>query len=118
MPASSPKWQNRLFFGDNLKVLQLPTDDEDYIQSNSVDLIYLDPPFNSDATYNVLFKAKDGSRSDSQLQAFNDTWQWYPEGAASYFATVERGPASVSRVLQAFRTILGESNMLAYLSMM
>jgi site-specific DNA-methyltransferase (adenine-specific) len=78
----------------------------------------LDPPFNSNATYNVLFREKDGSFAASQLQAFGDTWQWDEGAAAAYLDTVERGPTCVSDALQAFKTMLGPSNMLAYLSMM
>lgn len=61
---------NHLFYGDNLTVLR------DSIATGSVDLIYLDPPFNSNAGYNVLFKAPDGSGSTAQIEAFDDTWHW------------------------------------------
>ena len=61
---------NNLFFGDNLAVLRKHVADE------SVDLIYLDPPFNSSATYNVLFQEKSGERSAAQIHAFDDTWHW------------------------------------------
>lgn len=61
---------NTLFYGDNLRILR------DYVEDESVDLVYLDPPFNSNATYNVLFKAPDGERSQSQIEAFEDTWHW------------------------------------------
>jgi DNA modification methylase len=100
-----------LFYGDNLDVLRRYVDDE------SVDLIYLDPPFNSNANYNVLFAAQNGSRSAAQIKAFGDTWRWDRVAAAAYEEVVERG-GEVSRVMQAFRTILAESNMLAYLAMM
>lgn len=100
-----------LFYGDNLDVLRRHVDDE------SVDLIYLDPPFNSNANYNVLFAEQDGSRSAAQIKAFGDTWQWDQAAAAAYEEVVERD-GDVSRAMQAFRTILSESNMLAYLAMM
>ncbi len=100
-----------LFYGDNLDVLRRYVDDE------SVDLVYLDPPFNSNANYNVLFAEQDGSRSASQIKAFGDTWRWDREAAAAYEEAVENG-GELSRAMQAFRTILGESNMLAYLAMM
>lgn len=100
-----------LFYGDNLDVLRR------YVKDESVDLIYLDPPFNSNANYNVLFAAQDGSRSTAQIKAFGDTWRWDRVAAAAYEEVVEGG-GEVSRVMQAFRTILAESNMLAYLAMM
>jgi DNA modification methylase len=102
---------NRLFYGDNLDVLQR------HIRDESVDLVYLDPPFNSNANYNVLFAAKDGHQSAAQIQAFEDTWQW-DEGAARQFAeTVEQG-GPVADVLLAFERFIPASNMLAYLAMM
>jgi len=102
---------NELFYGDNLDVLRRHVKDE------SVDLVYLDPPFNSNANYNVLFAAKDGHQSAAQIQAFEDTWQW-DEGAARQFAeTVEQGGA-VADVLLAFERFIPASDMLAYLVMM
>jgi DNA modification methylase len=100
-----------LFYGDNLEVLRRYVDDE------SVDLIYLDPPFNSNANYNVLFSEQDGSRSAAQIKAFGDTWRWDQSAAEAYEEIVERA-GDASRTMQAFRTILGASNMLAYLAMM
>jgi DNA modification methylase len=100
-----------LFYGDNLDVLR------QHIPDESVDLVYLDPPFNSNVNYNILFAAQDGSRSAAQIKAFGDTWQWDRVAAAAYEEVVERG-GEVSRAMQAFRTILAESNMLAYLAMM
>jgi len=102
---------NKLYYGDNLNVLRLHIPDE------SVDLIYLDPPFNSNATYNVLFSEQNGSRSAAQIEAFTDTWRWDQAAAEAYREATEAG-GNVSRALQAFRTFLGDSNMLAYLSMM
>ena len=78
-------WKNQLYFGDNLQILR------DYIPSASVDLIYLDPPFNSSATYNVLFKEKSGEESAAQITAFEDTWQWSKDAEAVYREIVERG---------------------------
>jgi len=105
------KQRGALFYGDNLEVLQQHVPDE------SVDLVYLDPPFNSNANYNVLFAAQNGTRSAAQIKAFGDTWQWDRVAAAAYEEVVERG-GEVSRAMRAFRTVLGESNMLAYLAMM
>ncbi|MBA3340610.1 MAG: hypothetical protein H0W30_01275 [Gemmatimonadaceae bacterium] len=106
-----PLAENLLFYGDNLDVLRR------HIKDESVDLVYLDPPFNSNASYNVLFAAKDGSQAAAQIQAFEDTWKWDQAAAAIYDETVEAG-GSVSDVLRAFRTFLGTNDMLAYLSMM
>ncbi len=100
-----------LFYGDNLDVMRRHIDDE------SVDLVYLDPPFNSNASYNVLFAEQDGSRSAAQIQAFGDTWRWDQRAAAAYEEVVEAG-GEVSQAMQAFRTLVGPSDMLAYLSMM
>jgi site-specific DNA-methyltransferase (adenine-specific) len=61
---------NKLYFGDNLDVLR------ERIKDESVDLVYLDPPFNSSATYNVLFKESAGVPSEAQAEAFRDTWGW------------------------------------------
>lgn len=102
---------NTLYYGDNLDVLRRHVDPE------SVDLVYLDPPFNSNATYNVLFAEVHGERAASQVQAFEDTWTWDESAAWSYAQTVEAG-GKVSDALQAFHTLLGPSNMLAYLAMM
>ena len=103
--------KNRLYYGDNLDVLRRYVDDE------SVDLVYLDPPFNSNANYNVLFAEKSGTRSAAQIRAFEDTWQWDEAAAAAYREVVEGG-GSVAQALIAFRTFLGDSDMLAYLAMM
>jgi len=63
-------WKNKLYFGDNLEIMR------EHIPAESVDLIYLDPPFNSKATYNVLFAEKNGTQSRAQITAFEDTWHW------------------------------------------
>ena len=102
---------NALYYGDNLDILRR------YVQDESVDLVYLDPPFNSNQTYNILFREKDGSQSASQIKAFGDTWQWDEAAALSYEETVETG-GHVADAMIAFREILGTNDMLAYLSMM
>ena len=103
---------NRLFYGDNLAVLR------DSIADQSVDLIYLDPPFNSSASYNVLFKAPSGEGSQAQIEAFEDTWHWN-ESAERAFDEVVSGPHSdASIMLRAMRSALGENDMMAYLAMM
>ena len=103
--------KNCLYYGDNLDVLRR------YIKDESVDLIYLDPPFNSRQNYNVLFAEKDGTRSASQIMAFEDTWEWNLDAERAYEEIVERG-GRVSDAMRAFRTFLGHSDMMAYLAMM
>lgn len=103
--------ENLLYYGDNLEILRRYIDDE------SVDLVYLDPPFNSNATYNVLFAEKDASKASAQIKAFEDTWHWDQEAEESYIEMVECG-GRVSEAMQAFRQLLGTSDMMAYLAMM
>ena len=103
--------ENYLYYGDNLDILRR------YIKDETIDLVYLDPPFNSNANYNVLFAEKNGSQAAAQIKAFEDTWKWDSNAAQAYHEVVESG-GKVSQVMQAFRTFLGENDMLAYLSMM
>lgn len=103
--------QNSLYYGDNLDVLRR------YIKDETVDLVYLDPPFNSNQDYNVLFGERNGRRAAAQIKAFEDTWTWDEEAARAYQETVEAG-GKPSEAMQAFRRLLGENDMLAYLSMM
>ncbi len=103
--------ENRLYYGDNLVILQR------HIADESVDLVYLDPPFNSNANYNVLFKEKDGSQAASQIHAFVDTWTWDNEDEQVFAEIVTKG-GKVADCLQAFRTFMGPCDMLAYLVMM
>ncbi len=100
-----------LYYGDNLDILAR------YIGDESVDLVYLDPPFNSAQTYNAFFQEKDGSAAASQIKAFEDTWHWNADSVAAYNAITEQ-PGKVSEVMQAFRTFLGSNDMMAYLAMM
>jgi DNA modification methylase len=102
---------NHLYYGDNLDVLQR------YIKDESVDLVYLDPPFNSNADYNVLFAERNGQDSAAQIKAFEDTWRWDSESARVHQEIVEQG-GKLSETLQALRMILGDTDMLAYLTMM
>jgi len=102
---------NVLYYGDNLDVMRR------HIKDETVDLVYLDPPFNSNRNYNVLFSEQNGSRAASQIRAFEDTWTWNQEGE-SVFAELVTAGGKVSDCLQAFRTFLGECDMLAYLVMM
>ena len=86
---------NVLYYGDNLDILRR------YIPDETVDLIYLDPPFNSNADYNVIFKDESGSRTDAQLLAFEDTWHWGPDALPGCAATLAR---SQDRVIGQGRT--------------
>lgn len=103
---------NKLFFGDNLVVLRHDIADE------SVDLVYLDPPFNSNATYNVLFKSPAGQQSPAQIEAFEDTWHWGPDTEYRFDEVMQSGRTNVSEMLRAMRSFLGENDMMAYLVMM
>ena len=104
---------NTLYYGDNLDVLK------QHVATESVDLIYLDPPFNSNRSYNVLFKAHSGDESQAQIEAFDDTWTWSQQTEAQYAALVAGGaPAKVSDAIEAMHGLLGPNDMLAYLVMM
>jgi len=83
-----------------------------------VDLIYLDPPFNSNATYNVLFQEKTGEKSAAQITAFEDTWGWGAEAAAAFDDVMKHGPRKLADLLQALKSFLGQNDMMAYLTMM
>lgn len=100
-----------LYYGDNLDVLRR------HIPDDSVDLVYLDPPFQSGKDYNVLFENKHGDKSAAQIKAFEDTWQWSLDAEEAYQEVVELG-GRVADAMRAFRTFLGDSDMMAYLSMM
>jgi len=106
------KLENKLYFGDNLHIMR------DHISDESIDLIYLDPPFNSKATYNVLFDEKNGTHSRAQITAFEDTWHWGIESEEAYHEIVTQGPKKLSDLIQALRGFLGQNDMMAYLTMM
>ena len=101
-----------LFYGDNLDVLR------NHIEDASVDLIYLDPPFNSNANYNVLFKSPDGKQSQSQIEAFEDTWHWTDAAEAAFDDVMRSGHSDAAEMLRAMRSMLKENDMMAYLAMM
>ena len=103
---------NALYFGDNLEVLR------ESIKDESVDLIYLDPPFNSSATYNVLFRTPKGHQSDAQIEAFDDTWHWGEHAEAAFADVMQQSNIDVAEVIRALRSFLGENDMMAYLAMM
>jgi site-specific DNA-methyltransferase (adenine-specific) len=104
--------QNALYYGDNLAVLRESIADE------SVDLIYLDPPFNSNANYNVLFKSPKGAESEAQIEAFEDTWHWNIHAEQAFDETIKSGNTEAASLLMAMRSALGENDMMAYLAMM
>jgi DNA modification methylase len=101
---------NHLHFGDNLTVLR-------EMAAETADLVYLDPPFNSNANYNVLFRAPSGDPSEAQAEAFRDTWEWGPAAAKAYDDIVGHG-GDIALVLSGLRRWLGENAMMAYLAMM
>jgi site-specific DNA-methyltransferase (adenine-specific) len=103
---------NRLYYGDNLDVLR------EHIPAESVDLIYLDPPFNSQATYNVLFRAPTGEQSKAQIEAFEDTWHWNEKAEEAYDHIMRSRNADAAEMLRAMRSFLRENDMMAYLAMM
>lgn len=105
---------NRLYYGDNLDWLSDPKAFPDA----SVDLVYLDPPFNSNATYSQLFKSPDGKTADSQIEAFEDTWSWGLSAEAAYDRVMTSGNTDVAQLLQAMRGFLHDNAMMAYLAMM
>jgi site-specific DNA-methyltransferase (adenine-specific) len=103
---------NKLFYGDNLSVLR------EHVSDESVDLIYLDPPFNSNANYNVLFNSKTGEGADAQIEAFEDTWHWNDHAEDAFDQVMKSGNADAAELLRAMRTFLGQNDMMAYLAMM
>jgi site-specific DNA-methyltransferase (adenine-specific) len=105
---------NMLFYGDNLVVLR----NREYFPDQSVDLIYLDPPFNSQATYNVLFRGPTGQSSGAQIEAFEDTWHWGEAAEDAFDQVMHSGAIEAADMLRALRAVLGENDIMAYLAMM
>lgn len=104
--------KNLLIYGDNLEVLKSFPDE-------LVDLVYLDPPFNSNRDYSVLFKNEEGGEAKAQIEAFEDTWRWSPEVAHQYDLLVGGGlPLGPATALEAIRGLVGTNDVLAYLTMM
>ncbi|MEE8638972.1 MAG: DNA methyltransferase [bacterium] len=103
---------NELYYGDNLKILR------DCFSDESVDLVYLDPPFQSGRKYNVLFAEANGTASPSQVEAFEDTWKWNITAEETYAELIEKGPAGLSNLVKAMRGYLGSNEMMAYVVMM
>ncbi|AVE00430.1 DNA methylase [Streptomyces phage OzzyJ] len=106
--------RNRLYYGDNLDVLR------QNIADQSVDLVYLDPPFNSNRKYSLLFKEKSGEESQAQMEAFDDTWTWSHDAEALFLDLLNAPttPNKVKDALDALRRLLGDNDVLAYLVMM
>jgi site-specific DNA-methyltransferase (adenine-specific) len=107
-----PISKNTLFYGDNLPILR------EHIADESIDLVYLDPPFNSNRSYNVLFKEESGKSSEAQLAAFDDTWHWGNTAEAEYYDLTVNAPLTVSKMIGAMRELIGTNQMMAYLVMM
>jgi len=103
---------NVLYYGDNLDILRK------YIDKESVDLIYIDPPFNSNQAYNVIYPEANGTLSQAQIRAFDDTWHWTEQAEQTYSEIIETAPPKVVECIRSFRSFLGEVDMMAYLVMM
>ncbi len=105
---------NVLYFGDNLEILR----NREYFPDNSIDLIYLDPPFNSKKDYNILFKENGGVESEAQIKAFTDTWVWGATAQNTYHDIVVNGPLKVGKLIGALHDAIGGNDVMAYLVMM
>lgn len=103
---------NKLYYGDNLTVLR------DEIERESVDLIYLDPPFNSQANYNVLFRSTSGESSNAQIEAFLDTWHWGNEAERAFDEVLHSWSTDAAELLRSLRAFPRENDVMAYLCMM
>ena len=103
---------NTLYFGDNLDVLRK------HVADASVDLIYLDPPFNSRRDYNLLFKTPKGHSSEAQITAFEDTWHWGDQAEHEYAEILHQPNTAAAEMILSLRRFLRENDMLAYLVMM
>lgn len=101
-----------LHYGDNIDVMQAHVPDE------SVDLVYLDPPFNSNANYNILFRSPAGQESNAQIEAFEDTWHWNHKAEEAFDQLACSGHTRAFDLLNAMRSFLGDNDMMAYLAMM
>lgn len=104
--------ENTLYYGDNLKVLR------EHIPDNSIDLIYLDPPFSSKADYNILFRESTGAMSEAQITAFEDTWHWTIESEKTFNEIIRIAPANVIEMMKSIRQFLGQNDVMAYLTIM
>ena len=105
---------NVLYYGDNLEILR----NREYFPDNCVDLIYLDPPFNSKKDYNILFKENGGVESEAQIKAFTDSWHWTQKAEDTYHEIVTKGPLKVGKLIGALHDSIGNNDVMAYLVMM
>jgi DNA modification methylase len=103
---------NTLYYGDNLDVLR------EHIPAESVDLIYLDPPFNSQQSFNVLFATPKGKVSEAQVTAFKDSWSWGEEAEREYDQIIHGRNTAVAELIRSLRLVMHENDMMAYLVMM
>ena len=103
---------NHLYYGDNLDILR------EHVRDESVDLVYLDPPFNSQATYNVLFRSPTGEGSQAQIEAFEDTWHWNDSAERAFDEVMQSGNSDTAEMLRAMRAFLKENDVMGYLTMM
>jgi site-specific DNA-methyltransferase (adenine-specific) len=110
--SPKPITENTLYYGDNLFILR------DHIPNESVDLIYLDPPFNSNRSYNVLFKDEHGTESEAQIEAFEDMWHWNLEAEHTYVELLTQAPDHVAKMIDSLHDFIGTNQMMAYLVMM
>lgn len=112
MAKSTDGWINRLYYGDNLGVIR------ENVATESIDLVYLDPPFNSKRDYNLLFKSPKGHQSEAQIEAFKDSWSWGEQAEREFDAILHQPNTDVALLVRALRAFLGENDMMAYLTMM
>lgn len=112
MSNSSNLFTNTLYYGDNLHVMRQSIADE------SVDLVYLDPPFNSARDYNILFASPKGASSEAQITAFEDSWHWNQQAESEFNEIMHQSNTAVAEMMDALRRFLGENDMMAYLTMM
>jgi len=103
---------NTLFYGDNLAIMR------EYIPDESVDLVYLDPPFNSNRNYNVLFRDESGKDSEAQIEAFEDTWHWSEAAEETLYKLQTEESDEVSKAVSALQDLIGKNQVMAYLVMM
>ncbi len=109
---SAPQTTNHLYYGDNLQVMR------ESMAAESVDLVYLDPPFNSKRDYNLLFKSPKGQQSEAQIAAFKDSWHWEKQAEAEFHEVMKQPNTAVAEMMKAFRSFLGVNDIMAYLTMM
>ena len=103
---------NALYYGDNLEILRK------YIPDNSVDLIYLDPPFSSKRDYNIIFREPTGKQPEAQIKAFEDTWHWDRSAEDTFQDIILHGPPKVGKLIDAMCEGIGRNDVTAYLVMM